>query len=63
MIKDDSTPQENWRKIFDVYKSQAQTNPPTRRADLEHDSAALFTTQVRHTGKYPDRLKVTSIAE
>lgn len=63
MISSDNTPQENWRKIMDVYRAEAVANAIPEKSKNDRTGDVIFARRVAHTGKYPDRLKVTSIAE
>jgi len=61
-----TNPQNRWRAIVDVYKKHdklaANLNSSNREISAE-DISPEIASVVFHSGKFPKRLKVTSIAE
>ena len=65
MTNSDSIAEKNWRVLVEAYnlrqknEAQAQTDP----ADIPHPSGSAVAAHVLHRGRFPHRLRVTSIAE
>jgi len=65
MIKSDSLAVKNWHALVEAYnlRQQNEVHVAADTVDMPDTAGTAFVSQVRHKGRFPDRLRVTSIAE